>query len=51
MGRNWEGGGDGALQNLIGEGGGGGGFQDKGKYLVDICTVACKLKNDMFLLN
>ena len=25
-------------------GGGGGGFQGKGKYLVNICTVALKLK-------
>ena len=47
----------GALQNVIGglqsiHGGGGvGGFQEKGKYLVNICTVACKLKNVIFLLN
>ena len=32
-------------------GGGWGGFQEKGKYLVDICTVACKPENDIFLLN
>ena len=28
-----------------------GGFQEKRKYLVNICTVACKLKNVVFLLN
>ena len=26
-------------------------FQEKGKYLGNICTVACKLKNYIFLLN
>ena len=28
-----------------------GSFQEKGKYLVNICTVACRLKNITFLLN
>ena len=32
-------------------GGGGGGFQEKGKYLANICAVARKLKNSIFLLN
>ena len=27
------------------------GFQEKGKYLVNICTVVCKVKNVIFLLN
>ena len=29
----------------------GGGFPEKGKYLANICTVASKLKNVIFLLN
>ena len=50
----------GALQNLM-EGGlasthwweawGWGGFQVKENYFVNICTVACKLKNVIFVLN
>ena len=28
-----------------------GGFQEKGKYFINICTVACRLKNFIFLLN
>ena len=58
--RTW---GEGSLQNLMGGGvglesiqwGGGGwnarGGQGKGKYLVNICTVAFKLKKVIFLLN
>ena len=29
----------------------GGGFPEQGKYLANICTVASKLKNVIFLLN
>ena len=48
--KTWGGGGhrDGSLSQHMG---GMGGFQSKGKYLVNICTVACKLKNVTFLLN
>ena len=40
--------GGGAWVNTLGSMGG---FQEKGKYLVNICTVVCKLKNVIFLLN
>ena len=47
-----------AIQILMGRGLGsiywgawGGDFQEKGKYLVNICTAAFNLKNVIFLLN
>ena len=41
-----------SLKNLMGGGGGNArGGQGKGKYLVNICTVAFKLKKVIFLLN
>ena len=44
----WMGGGGGGRLLKIDRGGGGG---QNGKELVNICTVACKLKNIIFLLN
>ena len=41
--------GEGGLSQYLGAGGGG--FPEKGKYLANICTVASKLKNVIFLLN
>ena len=45
----------GGLESIHGEalggGGGGGGNPKKGKYLANICAVARKLKNSIFLLN
>ena len=43
------GGGGGGLSQYMGACGGG--FPEKGKYLANICTVASKLKNVIFLLN
>ena len=42
-------GGEGGLSQYMGACGGG--FPEKGKYLANICTVASKLKNVIFLLN
>ena len=41
--------GEGGLRQYMGACGGG--FPEKGKYLANICTVASKLKNVIFLLN
>ena len=41
--------GEGGLSQYMGACGGG--FPEKGKYLANICTVASKLKNVIFLLN
>ena len=41
----------GGLEPIHGEALGGGGFREKGKYLANICAVARKLKNSIFLLN
>ena len=60
VGGGWKGGGGGGggPSKFKGEGGlsqymgaCGGGFPEKGKYLANICTVASKLKNVIFLLN
>ena len=58
VGRGWiilgGGGGGGAggsgLESIHG-GSIGAGFQEKGKYFINVCTVACRLKNFIFLLN